>query len=75
MELPALPTEWVEADAKTGIAVTNPATGELIGYVPKLGTAETNKAIEVAESSRHAWAARTAKEGLINGVNVARSRE
>jgi len=55
-------TEWVEADAKTGIAVTNPATGELIGYVPKLGTAETNKAIEVAESSRHAWAARTAKD-------------
>jgi len=49
--------DWIEAKA-----VNNPATGELIGYVPKLGTNETLKAIEVAESTRHAWAARTAKD-------------
>ena len=55
-------TEWIEANAESGIAVTNPATGELIGYVPKLGQKEAQKAIEVAEQARHEWAARTAKE-------------
>lgn len=55
-------TRWIEADEKTGIAVTNPSTGELIGYVPNLGEAETREAIDVAEEVRHEWAARTAKE-------------
>lgn len=55
-------TNWIEADPSTSIAVTNPATGELIGHVPKLGAAETLTAIEVAEKARHEWAARTAKE-------------
>ncbi|MFK7854479.1 MAG: NAD-dependent succinate-semialdehyde dehydrogenase [Granulosicoccus sp.] len=53
---------WVEASADTGIAVTNPATNEIIGYVPKLGGAETREAIEVAEVARAGWAKRTAKE-------------
>ena len=55
-------TRWVEADPKTGIAVTNPATGEVIGHVPKLGADETREAIETAETVRHGWARRTAKE-------------
>ncbi len=53
---------WIDTDADTGLAVTDPATGELIGYVPNLGAEETNEAIEAAETARHAWAARTAKE-------------
>jgi len=55
-------TRWVEADPETGIAVTNPATGEVIGHVPKLGADETREAIETAETVRHGWARRTAKE-------------
>jgi len=53
---------WIEADPATGIAVTNPATGEVIGHVPKLGTTETRQAIAAAEQAQRAWAARTAKE-------------
>ncbi|MEX0327840.1 MAG: NAD-dependent succinate-semialdehyde dehydrogenase [Ruegeria sp.] len=55
-------SNWIEADADTGLAVTNPATGELIGYVPNLGAEETRLAIEAAEQARHGWAKRTAKE-------------
>ncbi|MFC3073912.1 NADP-dependent succinate-semialdehyde dehydrogenase [Shinella pollutisoli] len=55
-------TRWIEADASTGIAVKNPATGELIGHVPKLGASETKEAIDAAAVAQKAWAARTAKE-------------
>jgi len=53
---------WIDADPATGIAVTNPATGEVIGYVPKLGADETRAAIAAAELAQKGWAARTAKE-------------
>jgi len=55
-------SEWIEADSSTGIEVTNPATGELLGLVPNLGAAETDKAIAAAEEARGAWAARVAKD-------------
>ncbi|SOC37216.1 succinate-semialdehyde dehydrogenase/glutarate-semialdehyde dehydrogenase [Rhizobium subbaraonis] len=55
-------TRWIEADPKSGISVNNPATGELVGYVPKLGAAETKEAIAAAETAQKEWAARTAKE-------------
>ena len=55
-------SRWVEADAATGIAVSNPASNELIGYVPKLGRAETEEAIAAAKTAQVAWAARTAKD-------------
>jgi len=54
-------SRWVEAQGHDSIAVTNPATGELIGHVPKLGEAETLEAIAQAEQARHGWAALTAK--------------
>ncbi|SIQ84166.1 succinate-semialdehyde dehydrogenase / glutarate-semialdehyde dehydrogenase [Rhizobium sp. RU20A] len=53
---------WIDADTATGIAVTNPATGETIGHVPKLGAADTREAIEAARKAQKGWAARTAKE-------------
>lgn len=53
--------EWIAA-GDDGIAVTNPATGELIGRVPRLGAAETEAAIAAAESAQQDWAAKTAKE-------------
>ena len=51
---------WVTGDA--WIDVDNPATGETIGRVPKLGAAETERAIAAADRAMPAWAARTAKE-------------
>ncbi|HXV29939.1 MAG TPA: aldehyde dehydrogenase family protein, partial [Sinorhizobium sp.] len=54
--------DWIEADPKNAIEVTNPATGEVIGLVPKLGAAETRTAIETAARVQKEWAARTAKE-------------
>lgn len=42
--------------------MNNPATGEIIGLVPKLGAAETRTAIEAARLAQKRWAARTAKD-------------
>ncbi|WP_120632748.1 NAD-dependent succinate-semialdehyde dehydrogenase [Ruegeria sp. EL01] len=53
---------WIDADPDTGVAVTNPASGDLIGYVPSLNSENIRKAIEVAEVVRHSWAKRTARE-------------
>lgn len=53
---------WIEASEDNGIAVNNPATGEILGYVPMLGASETDAAIEAAEKARGPWAALTAKE-------------
>lgn len=53
---------WIEADPKNAIEVNNPATGEIIGLVPKLGAAETRTAIEAARLAQKGWAARTAKD-------------
>jgi len=52
--------EWVGSEG--AIEVDNPATGEVIGRVPKLGAAETRRAIEAAARALPAWRAKTAKE-------------
>ena len=44
---------WIEA--RDVIAVDNPATGETIGTVPRLGRAETRQAIEAAARAFPAW--------------------
>ena len=41
---------------------TNPATGDVLGTVPKMGAAETRRAIEAADAALPAWRAKTAKE-------------
>ncbi|MEP3946208.1 NAD-dependent succinate-semialdehyde dehydrogenase [Ascidiaceihabitans sp.] len=53
--------KWIAA-SDADIAVTNPATGVVLGYVPNLGAAETQQAIDAAEVAQKAWAARTAKD-------------
>jgi len=53
---------WIDADPSNAIEVNNPATGEIIGRVPKLGAAETKAAIEAARIAQKGWAARTAKD-------------
>jgi len=54
--------KWVDADSKATISVANPATGEILGTVPKMGVAETRRAIEDANKALPAWRAKTAKE-------------
>jgi len=44
------------------IPVRNPATGSVLGTVPKLGAEETRRAIDAAERAWPAWRAKTAKE-------------
>jgi len=56
---------WVEAGAQGAIDVDNPATGETIGTVPRLGRAETRQAIDAAERAFPAWRKKTAKERAV----------
>ena len=53
---------WVDADSGATFPVNNPATDEVLGTVPKLGAAETARAIAAAERAWPAWRAKTAKE-------------
>jgi succinate-semialdehyde dehydrogenase/glutarate-semialdehyde dehydrogenase len=53
---------WVDADSGATIDVDNPATGDVLGTVPKMGAAETRRAIEAAEAALPGWRAKTAKE-------------
>jgi succinate-semialdehyde dehydrogenase/glutarate-semialdehyde dehydrogenase len=53
---------WVDADNGQTLKVNNPATGEIIGSVPKMGASETRRAIEAADKALPAWRALTAKE-------------
>src|SRR6267378_1917509 len=55
-------SKWVQAAGGGTVSVDNPATGEIIGRVPKLSGAETRHAIEVANGAFKSWSARTAKE-------------
>ena len=52
--------EWISTDR--WIEVDDPATGAVIGRVPKLGRKETERAIAAAEKAMGPWAKLTAKE-------------
>jgi succinate-semialdehyde dehydrogenase / glutarate-semialdehyde dehydrogenase len=56
---------WVDADEKKTAAVHNPASGAVLGTVPRMATAETKRAIEAAERAWPAWRAKTAKERAV----------
>lgn len=53
---------WIDADSGATVKVDNPATGETLGTIPKLGRAETRRAIDAANRALPAWRALTAKE-------------
>jgi len=57
--------QWSAADSGATINVTNPATGEVIGFIPRMGRYETGRAIEAANAAWPAWRARTAKERAV----------
>ena len=53
---------WVNSDADQSVAVTDPATHQVIGTVPNCGVAETERAIVAAERALVAWRETTAAE-------------
>ena len=61
-ELCYIDGEWIGAGSNETIDVTNPATGEVLGTIPKMGAEETRRAIEAAQAAYPAWRAKTAKE-------------
>ena len=53
---------WVNADSGETFGVTNPATGETLGTVPKAGVAETRRAIAAAHEAFESFSRTTANE-------------
>ena len=53
---------WIDADSGETFPVVDPATGETIAEVPRLGAAETRRAIEAAARALPAWRGMLAKE-------------
>ncbi len=54
--------QWLDADSGETIDVTNPANGEVIATVPKMGVAETRAAIDAAHEAQVGWRNLLAKE-------------
>jgi succinate-semialdehyde dehydrogenase / glutarate-semialdehyde dehydrogenase len=54
--------EWIGADSGDVFDVVNPATGELLARVPRMGVAETRRAIEAAADAYPSWRSLLAKE-------------
>ena len=54
--------QWLDADSGETIAVTNPATGEVIAHVPKMGRAEAERAVAGAAEAFKTWKKKSAKE-------------
>ena len=52
---------WVDADSGATFPVVDPATGTTIADVPRMGAAETRRAIEAAQEALPAWKHATAK--------------
>ena len=53
---------WAAADSGATFPVHDPATGEVLADVPRMGAAETRRAIEAAAAALPAWRARPARE-------------
>ena len=54
--------QWVNSDGDETLAVTNPATGDVIAEVASCGTLETRRAIEAAQAAQINWRNKTVKE-------------
>ncbi|WJF92179.1 NAD-dependent succinate-semialdehyde dehydrogenase [Paraburkholderia bonniea] len=54
--------QWQAADDNTTLDVVNPATGAPVGTIPRMGAAETRRAIEAANEAWPAWRALTGKQ-------------
>ena len=56
---------WCDADSGATVKVNNPATGEILGTVPKMGANETWRAVEAAKDAFGEWSRKPAKERSI----------
>lgn len=54
--------QWCDAESGETIAVYNPATGEEIARVPKMGRAEADRAVAAASAALKRWKSKSAKE-------------
>ncbi len=54
--------QWVDANSGASLPVTNPATGEVITEIAKVGAAETRRAIAAAERAMAEWRQMPAKQ-------------
>lgn len=54
--------QWCAADSAQSLAVHNPANAELLGSVPKMGAAETQRAIQAAHTALPEWRSKTAAQ-------------
>ena len=52
---------WIDADSGAVSTIVNPATGAVLGSVPKLGAAEARRAIEAAHAAWSSWRKLTAQ--------------
>src|SRR5437899_5077989 len=57
-----MPLLELESDSGETFPVENPATGETIAQVPRMGAAETRRAIERSEAAQPKWRALLAKD-------------
>ena len=53
---------WVDADGGATLPVLDPASGAILGTVPRMGADETRRAVEAAAAAGPAWGARTAQD-------------
>ncbi len=53
---------WLDADSGEVLEVNNPADGSTLGTVPKMGQAETRRAVEAANEAWPEWRSLTAKD-------------
>ena len=54
--------QWCAADSAQTMAVNNPANDEPLGSVPKMGAAETQRAIDAAHAALPEWRSKTAAQ-------------
>jgi succinate-semialdehyde dehydrogenase/glutarate-semialdehyde dehydrogenase len=54
--------DWIETGSGETFEVLNPATGEVLSDVPRMGAAETRRAIEAAAEAFPRWSALLARE-------------
>lgn len=59
---------FMVANPQQGIAVTNPATGELLGYAPVSTENDILNGIERASVAQKEWAALPAKRALVCSI-------
>ena len=54
-ELCCIDGAWVPADSGATLAIHNPADASLLGHVPRMGAAETDRAVAAAQRALPAW--------------------